>query len=175
MAPFSPWIGSRKTAAVSVVTAARSASMSPNGTWVASGSSGRNGSCLADWAVSVSAPMVRPWKEPWSETTWLRPVSRPILKAASLASAPELQKNTRPSRPESSSSCSASLMVGSAMNRLETWPRVEICAVTASTIAGWAVPSALTAMPATRSRYSLPSASQTFEPSPRTSGIRGVP
>ena len=30
----------------------------------------------------------------------MRPVSRPILKAASLASAPELQKKTRPSRPK---------------------------------------------------------------------------
>ncbi len=54
-------------------------------------------------------------------------------------------------------------------------PRVEICAVTAATTAGCAVPRALTAIPAMKSVYSLPSASQSFEPSPRTSGIRGVP
>ncbi len=36
--------------------------------------------------------MVRPWKPPAVETMWRRPVSRPILKAASLASAPELEK-----------------------------------------------------------------------------------
>ncbi len=97
MAPFSPWIGSRKTAAVSVLTAARSASTSPNGTWVTSPGSGRNGSCLAGWAVSDSAPIVRPWKAPSTETRWVRPVSRLILNAASLASAPEFEKNTRPS------------------------------------------------------------------------------
>lgn len=45
--------------------------------------------------------MVRPWKPPWVATMCLRPVSRPILKAPSLASAPELQKYTRPSRPKS--------------------------------------------------------------------------
>lgn len=101
---------------------------------------------------------------------------RLILRAASLASAPELQKNTRPpSRSNRSSSRSASRTVGSAMNRLETWPSCPICAVTASITAGWAVPSAFTAIPPTRSRYSLPSASQKVEPAPRTSGIRGVP
>lgn len=36
--------------------------------------------------------MVRPWKPPWVATMCGRPVSRPILKAPSLASAPELQK-----------------------------------------------------------------------------------
>ena len=119
--------------------------------------------------------MVRPWKPPSVATMWDRPVSRPILKAASLASAPELQKNTLPSRPKSWSSRSASVTVGSAMKRLETWPREAICVLTASTIAGWAWPSALTAMPPTKSRYSLPSASHTLVPAPRTRGSRGVP
>ncbi len=120
--------------------------------------------------------MVRPWKAPWRATRWVRPVRRLILNAASLASAPELQKNTRPpSRPSSASSRSARAMVGSAMKRLETWPRVAICRLTASTTAGWAVPRALTAMPPSRSVYSLPSASQSLLPAPRTSGIRGVP
>ena len=38
--------------------------------------------------------------------------------------------------------------------------------MTASTRAGWAWPSALTAMPPSRSTYSLPSSSQTWAPSP---------
>ncbi len=161
-----------------MVTAARSASMSPNGTYETSPGSGRKGVCLAGWAVSASAPIVRPWKLPWSETRCVRPVSRLILKAASLASVPELQKKTwpsRPSGPEISIRRSASRMVGSAMKRLETWPSSPICRLTASTTAGWAVPSALTAMPPTKSTYSLPSASQSRAPAPRTSGTRGVP
>ncbi len=40
--------------------------------------------------------MVRPWKEPSVETTWVRPVLRVSLNAASLASVPELAKNTLP-------------------------------------------------------------------------------
>ncbi len=36
--------------------------------------------------------MVRPWKPPAAATMCVRPVSLPILKAASLASAPELAK-----------------------------------------------------------------------------------
>ena len=45
--PASPMIGSRKTAAVSDVTASRRASTSPNGTNVTSGSSGSNGARFA--------------------------------------------------------------------------------------------------------------------------------
>ena len=47
-------------------------------------------------AVSASAPMVRPWNAPSAATRWVRPVRRVSLKAASLASVPELVKNTRP-------------------------------------------------------------------------------
>ena len=47
--------------------------------------------------------------------------------------------------------------------------------VTASTTAGWAWPSALTAIPPTKSMYRLPSASQTVAPSPRASTSWGVP
>ena len=47
--------------------------------------------------------------------------------------------------------------------------------VTASVSAGWAWPSALTAMPAMRSVYCLPSASHTWQPSPRTSATGGTP
>ena len=38
--------------------------------------------------------MVRPWKEPSMATMRVRPVRRVSLKAASLASVPELVKNT---------------------------------------------------------------------------------
>ena len=88
-------IGSRKTAAVASSTAAASASTSPYGTCTTSPGSGANGSCLAGWPVSASEPIVRPWKAPWAATSFVRPVSRVILKATSLASVPELQKNTR--------------------------------------------------------------------------------
>ena len=40
--------------------------------------------------------MVRPWKPPSAATTWVRPVRRVSLNAASLASAPELVKKTLP-------------------------------------------------------------------------------
>ncbi len=40
--------------------------------------------------------MVRPWKRPSATTTWVRPVRRVSLNAASLASVPELVKNTLP-------------------------------------------------------------------------------
>lgn len=113
--PFSPWTGSMITKAVFSVTTARSASTSPYGTWVTTPGSGSKPFCLPGWPVSESAPMVRPWKAPWVATMWVRPVSRPILKAASLASAPELAKYTRPGRPKSWSSRSARATGGSAM------------------------------------------------------------
>lgn len=119
--------------------------------------------------------MVRPWKPPSVATMCVRPVIRPILKAASTASVPELQKSTRPGLPDSCSSRSARATVGSATKKLETWPRVAICSETARTTAGCAVPRALTAMPPRKSRYALPSASQKVAPSPRTNGSRGVP
>ena len=100
--------------AVSPVTARRSASGSPYSIWITWPGSGRNGSALAGWPVSDSAPMVRPWKPPLVETTWVRPVSRDSLNAASFASAPELQSSTRPGRPASASNSSASATGGSA-------------------------------------------------------------
>ena len=96
--------------------------------------------------------MVRPWKLPSAATMVVRPVRRVALKAASFASVPELVKNTLPSAPISSSSFSASSICGVDVKKFETCPRVVSCVVTASTIAGWAWPSALTAMPPSRSR-----------------------
>src|SRR6476659_7107538 len=40
--------------------------------------------------------MVRPWNDPSAATRWVRPVRRVSLRAASLASVPELVKNTLP-------------------------------------------------------------------------------
>ena len=82
--------------------------------------------------------MVRPWKPPLVATTWVRPVRRESLNAASLASAPELAKKTRPGRPASANSSSARATGGSATKRLETCPRVATCFDTAATTAGWA-------------------------------------
>ena len=58
-------------------------------------SSGLKGFCLELWPVKERAPIVLPWKDPIVETNLERPVSLDNLSAASLASAPELQKKTR--------------------------------------------------------------------------------
>ena len=59
-------------------------------------------------------------------TTWVRPVRRVSLKAASLASAPELVKNTLPppAAGPAASSRSASATCGSVAKKFETWPSV---------------------------------------------------
>ena len=124
--------------------------------------------------------MVRPWKDPSAATSRVRPVRRVSLRAASLASVPELLKNTRPvsdplDHPSRPRSRSASSTCGSVLKKLETWPRVDSWAVTASTRAGWACPRVLTAMPPSRSTYSLPSVSHTRAPRPRDSASAGGP
>ena len=122
--------------------------------------------------------MVRPWKPPSAATItgrsgpWQR---RTSLIAASLASVPELAKKTRPSPPSRSSRRSASLISPSCRNRLDVWATWATWRLTASTRAGWACPSELTAIPAIMSRYSRPSASQTRQPSPRLMATGGTP
>ena len=77
------------------------------------GTSGANGACLVSCGVAESAPNVRPWKPPCSTTK--RPPGRRLrasFSAASLASAPELQKNTLPPS-ERAVSRSASRVIGS--------------------------------------------------------------
>ena len=112
MTPPSPRIGSSRIRPTSSSTAAieridvvrrrRSARR---------GRAGANGSRFADCPVAESAPSVLPWKPPSSATTPDRPVAlRAYFSAASIASAPELQKNAcaPPKRSESSdASCSA--------------------------------------------------------------------
>ena len=160
-------------------TAAASAAASPYGTNCVPGTSGANGVRLPSWPVIDSAPIERPWKPPSPATTVPRPVRRASLNAASFASVPELAKNTRPPRvpagSSSASSRSARRTVGSFMTRLLVCPSTATWALTAPTTAGCACPSALTAIPATRSRYSRPASSQTRVPRPRTRVSGGVP
>ncbi len=113
--PISPWITSSTIAQVRPSTAALSASRSFRSTWRTPGTSGAKGSCLEGWPVRESAPKVRPWKPSTRATTSVRPgpaALRASLSAASLASAPELQKKTRPPR-ERSRIHSASAIIGS--------------------------------------------------------------
>ena len=170
--------GSRTTLAVCAVTAPLRASASPYGTKTTGPGRGSNGVRLAGWPVMASAPRVRPWKEP-SAATQPPPgrSRRESFRAASLASAPELVNSTRLSGPEPTRawSRSASSMPGACAARLLVCPSVATCLLTASTTAGWAWPSRLTAMPPSRSTYARPSTSQTVAPLPRASTTGGVP
>ncbi|SHU71775.1 Uncharacterised protein [Mycobacteroides abscessus subsp. abscessus] len=125
--------------------------------------------------MSASDPMVRPWKAPSAATTLVRPVRRVSLKAASLASVPELQRKTLPGTPSRATSASESSMAGPVAYRFDVWPRVESCWVTASMTDWLRCPSTLTAIPPNRSRYRLPSTSVTTAPSPSARTIGGVP
>ena len=122
--------------------------------------------------------MVRPWKLRSAATITGRPgpaMRRTSLIAASLASAPELAKKTRPSAPSRARMRSASSISRSCRNRLEVCATSATWRLTASTMAGWACPSELTAIPAIRSRYSRPSASRTRQPCPRLMASGGTP
>ena len=74
------------------------------------GRSGSNAARFAGCPVTESAPNVRPWNEPSSATTSVRPVAlRAHLSAASIDSAPELQKNALAPPKRSDSSAASSL------------------------------------------------------------------
>ena len=81
---------------------------------------------------------------------------RASLMAASLASAPELQKNTWPPAllpsPTSRSMSSATCQACSVANSDETWTSVEAWRARASATSGWAWPSDTTAKPPRKSR-----------------------
>ncbi len=102
---------------------------------------------------------------------------RASLKAASLASVPEFVKKTfEPAGALlSASSFSARAICVGLVKKLETCPSVASWLAITEVTNGWAWPRALTAMPPSRSRYSLPSASQTRQPAPRTRTRCGVP
>ena len=113
MIPPSPSTGSSRMQPVSSVTAASSDATSFGSANATPGSSGSNAARFAGWPVTESAPHVRPWNEPSSATTpGLPDALRAYFSAASIASAPELQKNdcAPPNRAES---CSASCAIGS--------------------------------------------------------------
>jgi hypothetical protein len=94
------------------------------------------------------------------------------LIAASLASAPELAKNTTlPGPSERSTSRCASATIGAVVNRFETCIRRAACSCTAATTAGWQCPVLQTPMPERKSRYSVPSASRSTQPSPDANSI----
>jgi hypothetical protein len=94
--PPSPWTGSSRTSAVVSSTAAFSASTSLKGTWTNPGTSGSNGSRNSLRQVALSEPNVRPWNPRIAATTFGRPVAdRANLIAASTASVPEFERNTR--------------------------------------------------------------------------------
>ena len=82
-----------------------------------------------------------------------------------VASVPELQNRHRgsPNRAARFSATTTASSVGWAK-----WVPRSILARIAATTAGWAWPTAMTPYPLWRSTYSLPSASQTFEPTPRS-------
>ena len=137
--PPSPRVGSTNTAAVSSVTALRSASTSPKSTNVTGPGSGSNGVRLGALPVSDSAPIVRPWNEPLQDTIALPGrCLRASLIAHSFASAPLLAKKTGAGRSSSATRRSASAMPGSCMARLDVCASVATCADTAATIAGCA-------------------------------------
>ncbi|MNY62660.1 hypothetical protein D3C86_1995200 [compost metagenome] len=89
------------------------------------------------------------------------------MNAASLASAPELARNTR-SAKVASTSFLARRRAGSLVNTLDTCQILLACSVSALTSAGCAWPREFTAMPPAKSMNSRPDWSQTREPSPRT-------
>ena len=120
-------------------TAARSAATSPYGTWV--DVAGQRLERLAVGRLARSArarPSCGRGRRPRRRRCRVRPVRRVSLNAASLASVPELVKNTAEpgGAPASASSRSASATCGGVAKKFETWPRVASCAVTAATQRG---------------------------------------
>ena len=98
------------TSPVSGPTAAASEASSFGRANVTGPGSGSNACRFAGCPVTAKAPRVRPWKEPSSAATACLPVAlRAYLRAASTASAPELQKKAcaPPNRAESRSASSA--------------------------------------------------------------------
>ena len=93
--PPSPWIGSSRTQpTLPSAAAAASDSASFSRAKRTSGTSGPNPAHFAGWPVTESAPNVRPWNDPSSATIPGLPLAlRAYLRPASIASAPELQKN----------------------------------------------------------------------------------
>ena len=90
---------------------------------------------------------------------------RTSFRAASLASAPELQKNTADPNDRSHSR-SASRFIGAFQYRFETCISRAACSWIAATTCGWQWPVLHTATPERKSRYSTPSESTSTQPEP---------
>jgi hypothetical protein len=90
---------------------------------------------------------------------------RTSFRAASFASAPELQKKTDEPNDRSTSR-SASRFIGAFQYRFETCISRPACSWTAATTRGWQWPVLQTATPDRKSRYSTPSESTSTHPEP---------
>jgi hypothetical protein len=117
--PPSPCTGSIRIAAVRSVTAAFSASWSPQGTWTKPGRSGPKPLVIFSDPAAAMAAEERPWKEPSKVTISIRSGSpfsyqylRTILTASSQASVPELVKNTVSAKVFSTSRSASSCCLG---------------------------------------------------------------
>ena len=126
--PPSPWIGSIITAAMLRLCSAtwRTASRSLSGTRTKPCTSGSKPACTLRLPVADSVASERPWNA-FSMTMIAgsaMPLSWPYLRAtlidASVASSPELQKNTS-SRPVISATRSAAASWSGMRQRLEVW------------------------------------------------------
>ena len=109
--------------------------------------------------MTLVAPNVRPWNAPRKAMIPGRPVTRRAsFRAASMVSEPELRNSTESSGSGNvSASIAASRTVGSEKPIAWTGPMSRsTCAWTAAVTRGWAWPSAVTAMPLAKSRYSRP-------------------
>ncbi len=94
----------------------------------------------------------------WATTTSPRGRAlRTSLIAASLASAPELQKNTHVA--EGASQSRSASRTFDVVNRFETCISRPTCSCTAATTFGWQWPTLLTEIPLRKSRYWYPSES----------------
>ncbi len=139
-----------------------------NGARYTSGANGPNDFLYDTLAVSVRPSSVRPWNA-WSNAiTAGRPVAaRAIFTAFSTASAPEFTSIDRFSNDPGVNAFSASHTSTYPAYGV-TWKQVcrkcAACDATASTTAGCACPTLLTAMPAPRSISRLPSTSSTMPP-----------
>ena len=157
--PASPWMGSTSTAAMSRVRPAMAvmASRSPNGARTKPPTSGSNPACALRLPVAESAAIVRPWKLCSMTMTpghaWPRawPYNLVIFSAPSMASAPELPKNTR-SMPVKQATLPASFSCQGMRTRLPVWIRVAAWSAITAASAGCAWPSAQTPSPLIASR-----------------------
>ena len=143
------------TAAVVPSMAADTAFRSLNGTYLKPGTIGSKPAWYFGCAVAVSAAYVRPWKPPSMVMIVDRPAAWPwtraSLMAASLASAPLLQKNALPPNARSESNW-ANSPCGSMYHVLGTWMSKPTCSRTASTIRGGQCPTRLHPQPGKKSR-----------------------